>query len=632
MPSSASASPKRAFINYPLPKECPNTVYNHEVDKNPPLRGYSLAVASTLVERFPSLQTYFWSTAGFGTVKDIRYLDEAHARSLQGAVIPLPAEGDAATAQSVGELTSPAAYPAQSAPRYHSAADYHAMYKSGAATPLQAAMALLPYITGDKGAEHATAWTACKRDEVLAEARASTERWAAGKPIGVLDGVPFGVKCDTPVAGYVNTFGIKPQAGLSFFKKVQEEDCWPVKKMREAGAVMVGRLNMHEVGMDTTGCNPGIGTPTNWFNKSYYPGGSSSGGGSVVGVGLIPISIGTDAGGSVRIPAAFNGCFGLKVTHDRTMAMNSLMCVTGPLGATTADLRAAYRVMAQPNPDCEVQGRFAPTSCPPTADANTTRPKLLGICKAWVELAKPEVRACFDAAVAHMVEKQGYTVVDIELPYLREGQVGHAAACLTEGVDHQRMRHDPAAGDGGGWVDMLSYPSRVLLSIGQHTRSVDYVKIMQLRQLLMRHLAHLYSEKHPGMLIVSPLSAIPGWRKHPADARFGVSDGNVTFENMRYIWLSNMTGCPSVSAPMGYVEPKVGEGRVPVGIIAMGEWGEEESLLDWAADVEGYLNGMEGGRPRPKEWVDVIKLAKETESEELVHDDVKAGKQRQQKL
>lgn len=155
----------------------------------------------------------------------------------------------------MGELTSPAAYPAQSAPRYHSAADYHAMYKSGAATPLQAAMALLPYITGDKGAEHATAWTACKRDEVLAEARASTERWAAGKPIGVLDGVPFGVKCDTPVAGYVNTFGIKPQAGLSFFKKVQEEDCWPVKKMREAGAVMVGRLNMHEVGMDTTGCN-----------------------------------------------------------------------------------------------------------------------------------------------------------------------------------------------------------------------------------------------------------------------------------------------------------------------------------------------------------------------------------------
>ncbi|TLD27218.1 hypothetical protein PspLS_04394 [Pyricularia sp. CBS 133598] len=583
---------------------------------------------------FPSLQTYFWSTTGFGTVKDIRYLDEAQARFLQGSVIPLPAEDDAAaTRQTAAELTTPAAYPAQSAPRYHSAADYHAMYKSGAATPLQVATALLPYITGAKGPEHATAWTACKRDEVLAEARASTERWAAGNPIGVLDGVPFGVKCDTPVAGYVNTFGIKPQAGLSFFKKVQGEDCWPVKKMREAGAIMVGRLNMHEIGMDTTGCNPAIGTPINWYNKSYYPGGSSSGGGSVLGAGLIPISIGTDAGGSVRIPAAFNGCFGLKVTHDRTMPMNSLMCVTGPLAATTSDLRAAYRVMAQPNPDCEVQGRFAPTSCPPEAGSSTTtRPKLLGICKAWVELAKPEVRACFDAAVAHLVEKQGYTVVDIELPYLREGQLGHAAACLVEAVDHQRMRHDPAAGDAGGWVDMLTYPSRVLMSIGQHTRAVDYVKIMQLRQLLMRHVAHLYSEKHPGLLIVSPLSAMPGWPKNPADARFGVSDGNITFENMRYIWLSNMTGCPSVSAPMGYVEPKVGEGRVPVGIIAMGEWGEEESLLDWAADVEGYINGMEGGRPRPKEWVDVVRLAKETEAEEHEVEDVKVGKQRQQKL
>ncbi|TLS28954.1 hypothetical protein PpBr36_00696 [Pyricularia pennisetigena] len=620
------------FANYPLPKACPKTNYNHDVDKNPPLRGYSLAVASTFLERFPSLQTYFWSTTGFGTVKDIRHLDEAHARFLQASVIPLPAEGDATTArQTAAELTNPAAYPAQAAPRYHSAADYHAMYKSGAATPLQVATALLPYITGDRGAEHATAWTACKRDEVLAEARASTERWAAGKPIGVLDGVPFGVKCDTPVAGYVNTFGIKPQAGLSFFKKVQEEDCWPVKKMREAGAVMVGRLNMHEIGMDTTGCNPAIGTPTNWYNKSYYPGGSSSGGGSVLGAGLVPISIGTDAGGSVRIPAAFNGCFGLKVTHDRTMAMNSLMCVTGPLAATTSDLRAAYRVMAQPNPECEVQGRFAPTSCPPAA-ASSSRPKTLGVCKAWVELARPEVRACFDAAIAHLVEKQGYEVVEIELPYLREGQLGHAAACLVEAVDHQRMRHDPTAGDGGGWVDMLSYPSRVLLSIGQHTRAVDYIKIMQLRQLLMRHLAHLYSEKHPGMLIVSPLSALPGWPKDPADARFGVSDGNITFANMRYVWLSNMTGCPSVSAPMGYVEPKVGEGRVPVGIIAMGEWGEEESLLDWAADVEGYINSMEGGRPRPKEWVDVVKLAKETESEELEVGDVKVGKQREQKL
>ena len=90
-----------------------------------------------------------------------------------------------------------------------------------------------------------------KVDEVLAEAKASTERWQAGRPLGILDGVPFGVKDDTEVEGYVNTMGMKVDAGRfpEYFGKPAEETVWPARKLREQGAIMVGKMNQHEIGM-----------------------------------------------------------------------------------------------------------------------------------------------------------------------------------------------------------------------------------------------------------------------------------------------------------------------------------------------------------------------------------------------
>lgn len=169
-------------------------------------------------------------------------------------VIPLPDAG--VTPATAAELTAeedPAhpRQPADLAGRFYSAADYHAAYGAGDVTPLQVAQALLPFIRGDdKGREeYAVAWTACNEDEVLADARASTARWAAGKPLGLLDGVPFGAKCDTDVAGYVSTYGMRPDKHYAFFRGVADKTLWPVRKLREAGAVLVGHMNMHEVGM-----------------------------------------------------------------------------------------------------------------------------------------------------------------------------------------------------------------------------------------------------------------------------------------------------------------------------------------------------------------------------------------------
>jgi Asp-tRNA(Asn)/Glu-tRNA(Gln) amidotransferase A subunit family amidase len=141
--------------------------------------------------------------------------------------------------------------PADLAGRFYSVADYHELYKSGEVTPLQVAEALLPLIRRDvqPQSKYAVAWTQTNVDEVLAAAKASTERWAAGTPLGVLDGVPFGVKDDIDVKGFVSTMGMKVDKSEAYFNTPKKNTAWPAKKLEEAGAVMMGKMNQHEVGM-----------------------------------------------------------------------------------------------------------------------------------------------------------------------------------------------------------------------------------------------------------------------------------------------------------------------------------------------------------------------------------------------
>lgn len=135
--------------------------------------------------------------------------------------------------------------------KYYSIKDYHELYKSGRATPLDVAKALLPLTKpgNDNKTRYEDAWANNHgNDELVFEAaRASTERWAAGKPLGILDGVPIGVKDDVNVKGYVNHNGMKYNADSPFFKR-QEKSAWCVQALQDAGAVVLGKNRMHELG------------------------------------------------------------------------------------------------------------------------------------------------------------------------------------------------------------------------------------------------------------------------------------------------------------------------------------------------------------------------------------------------
>lgn len=507
---------------------------------------------------------------------------------------------------------------ASSKARYYTASDYHDLYRSGKATPLKVIETLLGLTTG--AGAYSDAWADAHGAEMLAveAARESTERWAAGKPISVLDGVPIGVKDDTDVKGYINHNGMKYNPAEPFFSP-QTESIWPVRKLQEAGAIVLGKNTMHELGADTSGCNVSLftrtqsvtcrfanmqqvaqGTPTNHLNKAYYPGGSSNGAGSSIGAGIVPIAVGTDAGGSIRIPAHFNGLYGLKPSHDRTMTMQMTMCVTGPLAASVADLTIAYRVMSQPDPACPTQGRFA-VSVPPSPSAR----RVMGVYRDWFNQADPRVRDVCDKALDYFAAKRGYDIVDISIPFLPEAQVAHAGLCIAEMAEKARRRtRNPA-----DYLSLAAAPNKVLLTVGALTPSGDYIKANSMRTVLMRHLAFLF-QQHPGLLIMTPTSPMIGWPRDPADDAYGMSNTNISLRNMYYVFLANLTGTPSVSAPVGYVDPEQGEGKLPISLLATGEWGSEEQLLAWAGEAEEYLHGTyPEGRRRPDTWADVIALA-----------------------
>lgn len=358
---------------------------------------------------------------------------------------------------------------------------------------------------------------------------------------------------------------------------------------------------------DTNNNNPTHGTPRNPHNSNFYCGGSSGGSGYAVGAGLVPIALGADGGGSIRIPASFCGVWGLKPSHGRvsgapTVDLAVSVDVYGPMAASIDDLELAYRVMATPAPADEdpVSAQFPPPLTQqqqqqPSGARPDAPPKVIGIVRDWVERAEPAVRAIFDAAIEYYQTQQSYRVVDIAIPYLPEGQRAHTLTILAEiasGVPPDQIRR-------------LAAPNKVLVSLGMYQiHAQDLIAAQRLRNLLMSHLAYLF-KTHPGLIIATPTSPLPGWKiDRQVDLVHGLSDGKTSIRNMEFAWLANFVGCPAITCPAGYVPD---ETRVPVGIMGMGEWGSEQQLFGFARDGAPRLQpGLRVPDGPLSSWMDVI--------------------------
>jgi aspartyl-tRNA(Asn)/glutamyl-tRNA(Gln) amidotransferase subunit A len=235
---------------------------------------------------------------------------------------------------------------APSDPALLSATDLIALYRAKALSPVEATKAALDRIEAHNGAVNA--WCHLDADGALAAARASEARWQARAPQGLLDGVPMGVKDNILVAGMPARFGsrLTPPAP-------RETDAPAAARLREHGAVILGKTAMPEYGWKATSDSPLTGITRNPWDTRMTTGGSSSGAVAATVLGMGTMHLGTDGGGSIRIPAAFTGCFGIKPTRARVPSFPAAPLGTlahvGPLTRTVADAALALTVIAAPD-------------------------------------------------------------------------------------------------------------------------------------------------------------------------------------------------------------------------------------------------------------------------------------------
>ncbi|KAK7424109.1 hypothetical protein QQX98_000719 [Neonectria punicea] len=602
------SSGQQKFFNYPDSCKGPDSPNeNQKPLKNPVIRGRILIPAAFMMEHFRFIRETAWHNAGFGALRQIREHIMDYEPWFEPTIIPMPktSQDQSQDQQSTPPAEATGLPPQLKNRQFYSVSDYHAMYLAGETTPTDVAQALLPLIQRNSSppGKHSVAWFDTKVDMVLKSAEASTLRYKENRPLGVLDGVPTGIKDDYDMDGYATTLG-----SLNDYATTAADNGsitnWCVQKLEEAGALNLGKLHMHEFGLDTTGNNPNYGAPPNPFNPKYYTGGSSSGPAYAVSAGLIPIALGSDGGGSIRIPSSYCSVFGLKPTHARLSSRPSpnhapTCAVQGPLAVDVHSLAALYEVVADPHPSTQYPPLYLQPRPPLT--------KVLGIHERWISRAEPGVQSLVRGLVDKLCSNYGYRTIQIDIPFTTEGQTAHAVTILTDGATLL-----PQTGN-------LTAANKILLALGRSTPSTDYLLAQKLRRLLMQHLAHLW-ETYPGMLIITPTTACAGSPIHGgrSELKFGASDGNHTIESMAYVWLANFCGLPALTAPAGYLIPegqknagavadKNTVGKIPVGLMATGEWCSESALLEFGVDVEAAGEEI---RCRPLIWEDVISIAK----------------------
>ncbi len=225
-----------------------------------------------------------------------------------------------------------------------SAGELVAAYRRKTLSPVEVAKTLLARL--DRLEPKINAFVLVARESALVEARAAEARWLRGAPLGLLDGVPVTIK------DLFLTKGWPTLRGSTLIKRDQPwtEDGPPVARLREHGAVLLGKTTMPDFGWKALGDSPLTGITRNPWNLAHTPGGSSAGAAAALAAGIGPLALGTDGGGSIRIPCAFTGLAGLKPSFGRVPhyppSVFGFVAHTGPMARTVADLALFLTVIA----------------------------------------------------------------------------------------------------------------------------------------------------------------------------------------------------------------------------------------------------------------------------------------------
>ncbi|MDP9138337.1 MAG: amidase, partial [Pseudomonadota bacterium] len=388
-----------------------------------------------------------------------------------------------------------------------------------------------------------------------------------------LRGIPFAVKDLIDIKGVTTTGGSAVLAD-----NVATEDAFLIARMRAAGAISLGKLNLHEFAYGATGENKVYGAAANAYDPTRLAGGSSSGSAAAIAFGLIPAAFGTDTGGSVRVPAALSGLVGLKPTMGRISTRGVLpfswtLDHVGILTRTIADSALILREVAaydELDPGCadEPAGDYSTDEKPAAMDIRGLR---VGIPrKFFFERADSEILSATEA-VLHFLESRGAVLNDIELPSMEHARTVSLTIQMPEALSF----HSQYLMERG---HLYGTDFRAGLALGQCLLAEHYVRARRFLARYRHSMNAIFSNVDVLVTPTTPCIAMKVGETKVAIDGIEEGAGNAV---TRLTTFFNLTGHPALTLPSGL--HSLG---LPMGVQLIGRYFEEATIFRVAAAVE----------------------------------------------
>lgn len=447
-------------------------------------------------------------------------------------------------------------------------------------SPVEVTQAFLARI--DELNPKVNAFITVTHEHALAAARQAEKEIQSGKYRGPLHGIPYAPKDILATKGIRTTNGSKVTPDW-----VPDYESTITSRLNRAGGILVGKLNLLEFAMGS-GVLSGFGPVRNPWDLAYSPAGSSSGSGAALAAYMVPLSVGTDTGGSIRAPAAANGIVGLKQTYGRVSrygvtTLSWSLDHAGPMTKSVTDAARMLQVMAGPDPlDPTARPETVPDySRSLTGDVKGLR---IGVPKRYYfDGAQKEVDTAVRAAIQKLAD-MGAHIVEVDVPHADLADGAGWIVAMADGAcfHEQRIKDHP---------ELFDPLVRERIEAAKFYPATDYIKASRVRTILMREMEDVF--KTCDVMAVPGSRSVAGKLPPPELARTDVrperpsAAGRGAGSRGGNTFLGNMTGLPALVIPCGF---SAGPPALPITIMFYGKPFDEPTLFRAAHAYESVTD------------------------------------------